>query len=1122
MNTHFRFISMVLTIVFCFSAIAFGQETTGAVEGTIKDPNGANVPNASVNVKSTGTTAGFNRTVTTDENGYFIVSNILPGTYTVTTTATGFTTTTQNVVISVGTTTPINGALSVGSGTENVEVVADSSTTIDPTDTKIDTNISKQVIEALPKGTTFGSLLKTAPNVRPEPLAAGFQVDGASGAENVFVIDGQEVTNFRTGQLNTNNNIPFELVQEVQIKSTGFEAEYGGATGGVINVVTTGGNDEFRGNFGASFTPSKFQGNPRPFLNRYGVNPGEVEYFNPRKDGGTNFFPVASLTGPIFKGKLWFSAIYAPQIFETSRTVDYYANGSNPNGRTISETITYNQHLKTEEAFIRLDAQPTSKLRMYGTFLYNPIIQRGVIPGGATTTGISINTEGLSGAVQQANFGGATGILRGSDFLGQQGGRQNSNNVNGQVTYTPTNNLVLNFRAGRSFLNEKLNSYGVPRAVRVICSAVPLASVATAGCTQGSQNFANNFQVNYDVSTRTTFDADASLVGINLGGRHNFKFGYQFNRLFNTVDNGYADTGIIQLFYDRNVSQVAGFGLPVSTNAIGGGLLQRFGTIGEASSRNQGVFAQDSWQIGNRLTLNLGVRLENETVPTFGEGQALKFGWGDKVAPRFGVAFDLTGDGKTKLFASYGWFYDRFKYELPRGSFGGDFFRRDYFEILPSRAAFTNYTRQAIIGTNPDLPGGNCLIANSTGFSICQADFRIPTNLVGADIFETGAIDPDIKAARQSEYTIGLERQLTNTMLLAARYTHKQVDRAVEDVGVFNAAGSEAYIIGNPGFGLVCEIATGGGYPCPKAQRDYDALEVRVDKRATKYFFNASYTYSRLFGNYSGLASSDELGRSSPNVNRFFDLPFVGFNANGDPDNGRLGTDRPHVFKAFGGYTFNFAGNSNATTVSAFTTVQSGTPLTTQYSLYSVTSAVLFRRGDLGRTELFTETDFNVAHTYKFGRDNRFSLQPFLNIRNLFNEENELTRQTTISGLNFAGGTGITGRDPVTGVIPAPTAASPNNGNPTSALVLGGCSIAANACGTEAGVFNVIFNGPGIQQYILNYLNNNNVGTLVTPFGAAAGSRVQTPVANRTQNSYGLTNGFQAPREVRFGVRLFF
>ena len=450
------------------------------------------------------------------------------------------------------------------------------------------------------------------------------------------------------------------------------------------------------------------------------------------------------------------------------------------------------------------------------------------------------------------------------------------------------------------------------------------------------------------------------------------------------------------------------------------------------------------------------------------------FGWGDKLAPRFGAAFDLTGDGKTKIFASYGWFYDRFKYELPRGSFGGDFFRRDYFEILPSRGLnYTGYTPANILGGAPDPIGGTCPIVGGPGYSVCQNDFRIATNSINADIFATGAVDPDIKAARQSEYTFGVERQLSNNFLFSGRYTHKQIDRAVEDIGVFNDQGSEAYIIGNPGLGLVCDISTSANQPCTKAERTYDALEVRLDKRAAKYFFNASYTFSRLYGNYSGLASSDEFGRSSPNVNRFFDLPLLGYNPNGVPDNGRLATDRPHVFKAYGGYTFDWAGNGlNKTTVSGFTTVQSGSPLTTIYTLYSVTSAILNSRGDLGRTEIFSESDLSVSHKYKFGRDARFTLEPYVEIRNLFDERNEIARQTTISNTNFNAGS----------------------------LTAAGCT----TCPDEGAVFDTIFNGSGIQQFILNNFATNGVG--------AAGTR----------NDYNQPNTFQAGRDVRFGFRFYF
>ncbi len=1054
MLKKFRFMPLALTFVLCFAAIAFGQSQFGDIAGTVTDNTGAVIPGATVTVTSTGSTTGFNRSVTTNENGRYFVADVRPGTYQISVSAPNFAETKKNVTVSVDITAPGDIQLAAaGVGTVTVDVTGDSATTIDLSDTKIDTNITKEVFEALPKGTQFSSLLKIAPNVRPEALGAGFQIDGASGAENVFVIDGQEVTNFRTGQLNSQNNVPFELVQEVQVKSTGFEAEYGGATGGVINVVTGGGNDEWRGNFGIAFRPEKLQGQENVVLNRYGSGAGAFEYFQPSKDGGNGFFPVASISGPIVKGKFWGLVTYAPQIFEVSRTIDYF-NSSSPS-RTVVETQTYDSTFRQEYAFARLDAQPTSNLNLFGSFLWNPGIRDGALPGRA---------DGLSGSP----------ALTVQDYA-IRGGRINSNAVNGQATWTATDNLIVNFRAGRSFLNEKDFSYGLTPRTRYLCSVSGAPqNVPGSGCLPGF-NTGDNFTIEYDVSTRTTFDADASLVGVEAGGRHNFKFGFQYNRLFNTVEEGYKNTGYVVLYYGIPISSLTG--QTPTPGWVGSGLLQRFGTVGETSSDNQAIFVQDNWRIMDRLTLNLGIRFENELVPSFGDPNTtseIRFGWGDKIAPRFGLAFDLTGDGKTKLLASYGWFYDRFKYELPRGSFGGDFFRRDYFEILPSRGVrYTDYTLANITGGAPDPIGGTCPIVNGPGYSVCQFDFRIATNSNDADIFSTGAVDPNIKAARQSEYTIGIERQLGNNFVLAGRYTHKQIDRAVEDIGVFNDQGSEAYIIGNPGLGLVCEISTSANQPCTKAQRDYDAVEVRVDKRANNYFFNASYTWSRLFGNYSGLASSDEFGRSSPNVNRFFDLPMLGYDANGNPDNGRLATDRPHVFKAYGGYSFDWKGdNVNRTTVSAFTTFQSGTPITTIYSLYNVTTAILFGRGDLGRTEMFSETDLAVSHTYKFGSDNKYSLTPYIEIRNLFGESNEIARQTTISSTNFT----------------------------ASTLTANGCT----TCPDEGAVFDTIFNQGGIQQFVVNFLNTQGV--------SSSGRR----------NDYNQANTFQGPRDVRFGFRFRF
>lgn len=1011
MKKNFRFITLLLSLVFCLTTLVFGQETTGSIEGTVKDASGAVVPNVSLTVASTqtsasgttttGVTTGFRRTITTNDEGFFRVLQVPPGAYDVVTSAAGGfgEARYENVTVAIGQNTQLEITVNPSGSVNTVDVAVSDAPPVDTTNNAIQTSITAQKIELIPKSTGFTSLLRTVPGTRPESRSGGFSVDGASGAENVFVIDGQEVTNYRTGTLNETYNIPTQLVQEVQVKSSGFEAAFGGATGGVVSVVTRGGNNDFRGEFGIQFEPSKFSGTPRPLLTRFTTgsvtstsNPfvQTAEYFNPAKAGGTNFFPTANISGPIIKDRLWFYTSYSPQIFETDVNTQYFTNQPAA-ARSFITSETYKRTRKYEYAFARLDANPFNNLRLTSTFLWNPTIDQGTIPA-SSFTNVGSSAIGFNN-VPTANFGGSIGVLTGSQFTNQQGGRQNSNLVTLAGVYTPTSNLVIDGRYSRGFLNEKLGNYFVPTTVQIFSCGTANASFP---CTTTG---ANTLTVK-DVSIRESYDFSASYI-FDAGGRHELKGGYQRFTIFNDVQSGNNAIGRISFNYGTSISTLLGGAVTATPGAVGSATFRRTGTNGQGSNLSQGVFIQDKYQPFSRLTLNLGVRFEKENLPSFNQfPSAINFGWGDKIAPRLGFAYDVSGDGKTKIFASYGKFFDRVKFELPRGLFGGDVFLEDYFELFPGDTP-GSFNIGNIVG---GYTGAS--VCPQTGFiasgarSRCQKNFRTNANDPNASALNGGAVDPNLQPFQQTEFTVGAERQLSRDYVFRVRYTYKNVDEAVEDAGIVNPAGSEAYIIGNPGSGLHLQTLQDLGYAKSiRPQRRYDGLEFVLEKRLSRnWYFNANYTFSRLYGNYSGLSSSDEPhlvgGRLSPGVSRAFDLPFIGFTARGEEDNGRLQTDRPHVFNIYGAYIFDWMGSrTNSTEISAFQTVTSGQPQTTTiYGASTVTPQIFLGRGDLGRSPVFSQTDLSVTHRYRFGRDDRFTMAFDLNFLNLFD-------QATVTGI---------------------------------------------------------------------------------------------------------------------------
>ena len=362
-----------------------------------------------------------------------------------------------------------------------------------------------------------------------------------------------------------------------------------------------------------------------------------------------------------------------------------------------------------------------------------------------------------------------------------------------------------------------------------------------------------------------------------------------------------------------------------------------FVTEGDASTTNIGLFFQDAWTINNRLTINAGVRTEREKVPFYAAGPDLpefgmEFDFGDKLAPRLGFAYDIKGDGRWKAYGSWGMFYDIFKLELPRGSFGGDKWLEYYYTL-------DTYDYNTLV-SSPSCPPacGGTLIRG-------PVDFRHPST-------PPDGIDPDLKPMKMQEAAFGFEHQLSALMALGVRYVHKQVDKAIEDTGALDAQQNEIYTIANPGFGDAAVAFA--GVPYPKAVRDYDSVEFTFNKRfANNWSAYASYMWSRLYGNYSGLSQSDENGRTSPNVGRAFDYPLMMFNGQGQPEYGLLGTDRPNQFKAQGIYSFDFG-----TSVGADLYLASGIPVTRELAVIPPNNFPVQYLGRLsdGRMPMYSQT----------------------------------------------------------------------------------------------------------------------------------------------------------------------
>jgi len=913
---------------------AAAQEQRGSIQGVVKDSSGAVLPGVTVEAKSPSLVGV--QVAVSDSNGVYRFPALAPGNYTVSAVLQGFgASKVDNVTLTVGATLKIDLTMAVA-GVAVSETVKGEPPLIDVKANAATSSVSSDIIDLIPKGRNFTSVLTQVPGTNNEARGGGIMIDGASASENRYVVDGLDTTSARTGL--SAKDVITDFISSIQVKQSGYNAEYRAATGGVISAVTKSGSNLFHGDAGGYFTSNAFLGKIRQSIRATPADASKGEYITTPRDKGTySVDPVFDIGGPVFKDKVWFFAGANPSYNRQERTVTWASPGIYPATQTFDvekpHDFSYNYNV-TGQISSALRGRFTGSNERTRGGLGLPNIQP---DGTSTSTASSFNPRPT---IRTDTFTDSyTGVL---DWVASN--KVYVNVTGGYFSYGSGSKGGDYYHGIRhSFSQSNIGLLDVPASLQQLSGYVDFPASTFAL----KDNY-NRLQLNSDVTWFARWKGD-----------HAIKVGGLYERIGNDVDTG-AQFPTVALSWGSTYNNLSG---GQNKGKYGYYTVSRTYTQGSIHEVSLGLFAQDAWTVSNRLTLNFGVRAERESVPSYQEqNPGVTFGWGTKIAPRFGFAYDVKGDSRWKTYGSFGYFYDTFKLELPRGAWGADHWI-DYI-----------YTLDTANWQSIDCSGDPTASVKCPGTFVEQNDRRHVSNDPANNL-----VDPNLKPTKTGEFTLGMDHELTRVMSFGVRYAHKWFVRTIEDVGVTVPGVGEVFYIANPGYGFGA-YPQGTAFPrTPDPVRKYDGLEFKLTKRlSNNWQATTSFLVSRLWGTYPGLASSDENARTSPGVTRMYDGIYMNFDQKLNVIYGRLQTDRPYQFKFQGSYITKWG-----TSVGVNFSAASGTLQTTQVTYQGVPVDV-FGRGDLGRSPLFSQTDLLLSHDLKLPRNTRLSLQ--VNVSNLFDQ----------------------------------------------------------------------------------------------------------------------------------------
>ncbi len=953
---------------------------TGGLSGAVTDPTGALVGDAKVTIVGPQGT----QVLMTNSSGRFEVKGLTPGFYDVTIEKPGFKKiSAKHSQVVVNSSSSLNITLPIGNVDTTVEVQA-TAASIDTSATAVTTNLTENFYNSVPMprnvsaifyaapGAVQGQIAST-PNPTTGPGAANPSVGGATGLENLYVVDGVTVTDQAFGSIGTYNRqhgamgtgINLSFIQEVDIKTTAFEPQYGKSMGGIVQIVTKSGGDTFHGALGAYLGPGKF------YAGRYQFYQYNYQQITPAQILNNPQYDVSAEVGgyiPGFRDKLFFFGAFDPSLTQTiflanPKSTVTYAHGIYPSDVTTlswSGKLTY-----------KLGSATTLEASSFGDpSKHNaiPLTFSTIIPLSVTSSyrfGSRDSIARIRSAITPTLVGDASYAYNHNHF--SESPAINVYQIadqSGQSLPSPTGTVTSGFGAFEPSIN---NTYSI------------------AGNLSKTVNFfgQHTFSAGYSFDHTDFLDSPSrsgalyaipatNAIGqtITVPAKNASAPGSLTNASFSIAA---ANSGSTLTTTDKTCTQCP-------TNAAGQKVYasETRGTyVGlnvQAIGRYKAAYGSDDYQINRYVNLNLGLRWEEEEIG----GSLLKYTFTGSWSPRLGINIDPMGDHKGKIFMNYGRNYWSMPLDAAIRQLGNEQDDDGYFfaPVINSDGSYT------II---PDAAHAlNGLPKSTTGG--VQANFGAPSF-----VSSTGeGIIPGTRASYEDEYILGVEREVKSGLVIKARWTDRRLRRVIEDIGTQSPEGSSflggfnggianptsatdigineqevtytqaQFLAANPVSPNVTGTykapvtgCSGGTYdPVKKTWsgyndtffavggpfidglnnpvggacflnaatadngpgdgkpdgfvtpvRRYQALELEVVKRFSNHWLaDVNYRWGTLYGNYEGAYRNDN-NQSDPGISSLFDFTAGALNLLGAQfANGDLSTDRRNVGNLFLSY----------------------------------------------------------------------------------------------------------------------------------------------------------------------------------------------------------------------------